>query len=146
MQEHHEVVKQIENTGNCLNVPGMSLSLSFKTLTLINNWLYKPVLHERPEEAPFLWAASQSNGTLLFSNAPLHIGITVSSSNQPGACATKTAWQNAGAALMERDMQGYEWLHLRGNCCWAGASYLVSFSLLAIYGRSHSAPRRRGLI
>lgn len=60
--------------------------------------------------------------------------------------AAKSARQNAGTALTERHMQGYEWLHLRGNCCQAGASYLVSFSLLAIYGRSGSALRGRYLI
>lgn len=60
--------------------------------------------------------------------------------------AAKSVRQNAGTALTERHMQGYEWLHLRGNCCQAGASYLVSFSLLAIYGRSGSALRRRYLI
>lgn len=59
---------------------------------------------------------------------------------------TKLLRQNAGTALTERHTQGYEWLHLRGNCCRAGASYLVSFSLLAIYGWSGSALRGRHLI
>lgn len=124
--------------GGCMSAA--DVVFEFQNATLINNWLHE--VDERQEELPSLWTAGRPVKRH-FESWPGYLWSVLQSALSRAA---KWVRQNAGSALTERHMQGYEWLHLRGNCCQAGASYLVSFSLLAIYGRSGSALRRRYLI
>lgn len=115
----------------------MSLSFSFKTeLWLIIDYTNPSSMKGRKRHHSCERPASQT--ALCCFKCSVAYLLYGQSSHQLCAVQQKTAWQSTGAALMKPDMRGYEWLHLRGNCRWAEASYLVPFSLLAIYGWSLS--------